>query len=72
MAWIRACYANVHGITCFWRQDGIDGNIYNLDSRKCTAETLWDCFAEAGKKTLVYNWPGCGKTCGSAACGRRS
>ena len=54
----RGCYSNVHGITCFWRQSGIDGMSYNLDSRNCTAEAVWNCFAEAGKKTLVFNWPG--------------
>ena len=57
----RGCYSNVHGITCFWRQaEGSIADIaYNLDSRKCTAEAVWNCFAEAGKKTLVFNWPGC-------------
>jgi len=56
----RGCYSNVHGITCFWRQgDTIDTAGYNLDSRMCWAEAAWDCFAEAGKKTLVWHWPGC-------------
>ena len=55
----RGCYPNVHGITCFWRQQGIDTLTYNLDSRKCFAEPLWNVFAEAGKKTLVWHWPGC-------------
>lgn len=55
------CYANVHGITGFWRKSS-DGELdtieYNLDSRLCKAEPLWNCFAEAGKKTLVWHWPG--------------
>lgn len=55
----RGCYSNVHGITCFWRQCGIGALAYNLDSRKCKAEAVWNCFAEAGKKTLVFHWPGC-------------
>ncbi|MBQ2837962.1 MAG: alkaline phosphatase family protein [Peptococcaceae bacterium] len=57
----RGCNANVHGITCFWRQNErkIDELAYNLDSRKCTAEAVWNCTAEAGKKTLVWHWPGC-------------
>lgn len=53
------CYANVHGITGFYRNGkeiGTQG--YNLDSRNCKAEPLWNCFAEAGKKTLVWHWPG--------------
>ena len=49
-----------HGITCFWRQDPVklDTAGYNLDSRLCTAEALWNVTAEAGMKTLVWHWPG--------------
>ncbi len=53
------CYANVHGITGFYRcGDDLDLVDYNLDSRNCHAEPLWNAFAEAGKKTLVWHWPG--------------
>lgn len=53
------CYANVHGITGFYRYGGdIDTIDYNMDSRNCHAEQLWNVFAEAGKKTLVWHWPG--------------
>ena len=53
-------YANTHGITAFFGQDPehLDTCIYNLDSRRCKAEQLWNVFAEAGKKTLVWHWPG--------------
>ena len=49
-----------HGITCFWRQDPVklDTAGYNLDSRLCEAEALWNVTAEAGMKTLVWHWPG--------------
>ena len=49
-----------HGITDFWRQnpERPDTFGYNLDSRMCQAEQLWNVFAEAGKKTLVWHWPG--------------
>lgn len=49
-----------HGITCFWRQDPVhlDTTSYNLDSRLCQAEALWNVTAEAGMKTLVWHWPG--------------
>ncbi len=49
-----------HGITCFWNQDhdSLDTMVYALDSRKCKSEQLWNVFAEAGKKTLVWHWPG--------------
>lgn len=53
------CYSNVHGITGFFRNgDEIGTQRYNLDSRLCKAEQLWNVFAEAGKKTLVWHWPG--------------
>ena len=49
-----------HGITCFWNQDheNLDTMVYAFDSRKCKNELLWNVFAEAGKKTLVWHWPG--------------
>ena len=48
-----------HGITCFWNQDpdNLDTIIYNLDSRMCKAEQLWNVTAEAGKK----HWYGIGQ-----------
>jgi len=54
------CNPNVHGITCFARHSelGLDYKEYNLDSTNCHAEQVWNCFAEAGKKTLVWHWPG--------------
>lgn len=54
-------YPGTHGITCFFASDlvDIDTMYYNLDSRKSKAEPLWNVFAEeAGKKTLVWHWPG--------------
>ncbi len=54
-------YPGTHGITCFFAQDHehLDSMLYNLDSRKCKAEPLWNVFAEeAGKPTLVWHWPG--------------
>lgn len=52
-------YPVTHGITCYNRKGAdIDEIAYNLDSRNCKAEQLWNVFAEAGKKTLVWHWPG--------------
>ena len=53
-------YPVTHGITDFYRQSPheLDMICYNLDSRLCQAEQIWNCFAEAGKKTLVWHWPG--------------
>ena len=52
--------AGVHGITGFFNQHPtkLDTAIYALDSRLCKAEQLWNVFAEAGKQTLVWHWPG--------------
>ena len=53
-------YPGTHGITCFFRysEHALDEIAYNFDSRLCKAEQLWNVFAEAGKKTLVWHWPG--------------
>lgn len=53
-------YPNTHGITAFMRQhpEKLETVCYNLDSRLCKAEMLWNVFAEAGKRTLVWHWPG--------------
>ena len=54
-------YPVTHGITCFFRHsavENLDTIEYNLDSVNCKAEQLWNVFAEAGKKTLVWHWPG--------------
>ena len=53
-------YPMTHGITGFYRHspEKLDVLQYNLDSRNCKAEPLWNVFAEAGKKILVWHWPG--------------
>ena len=53
-------YPGTHGITDFWNQHPteLDTLVYSLDSRNCKAEQLWNVLAEAGKKTLVWHWPG--------------
>lgn len=53
------CTPQVHGITSFYRLGGdLDRINMNLDSRLCKAEQIWNVTAEAGKKTLVWHWPG--------------
>ncbi len=53
-------YPGTHNITCFWKQSpkSLDAVVYNLDSRNCTAEQIWNITAEAGLKTMVWHWPG--------------
>ena len=53
-------YPETHGVTDFFRQspEDLDTVVYNLDSRDSKAEPLWNVFASAGKKTLVWHWPG--------------
>ena len=54
-------YPATHGITCFWSQhpEKLDTFVYANDSKNCKAEQLWNVTSEAGKKTLVFHWPGC-------------
>ena len=53
------CYSNVHGITgAFKKGSDLGSMVYNMDSRLCKAEPLWNVLVEAGKKTLVWHWPG--------------
>lgn len=51
---------STHGITEYYAKhpDKLDVVMYNFDSTKCKAEPLWNAAAEAGKKTLVWHWPG--------------
>ncbi|MTI84324.1 MAG: nucleotide pyrophosphatase [Firmicutes bacterium] len=53
-------YPGTHNITCFWKQSpkSLDAVVYNLDSRNCTAEQIWNITSEAGLKTMVWHWPG--------------
>ena len=54
------CNPNVHSITQFFRHnpENFEKTLYNIDSRLCKAEPVWNCTAEAGYKTLVFHWPG--------------
>ena len=51
------CNPNVHSITQFFRHnpDDYDYDTYNIDSRNCKAEPIWNVTAEAGKKTCVFH-----------------
>lgn len=53
-------YPMTHGITDYHMQskESLDIIYYAFDSRLCKAEQLWNVFAEADKKTLVFHWPG--------------
>lgn len=53
-------YPGTHGITCYWRQspDSLDAVVYNMDSRYCKAEPIWNTTIEADLKTLIWHWPG--------------
>ena len=43
-------YPCTHGITAYNRQspDNLGGQVYNMNSKLCKAEQVWNCFAEAG------------------------
>ena len=53
-------YPCTHGITQYNRinWERITHGAYNMDSRLCKAEPLWNVAVEAGIKTLVFHWPG--------------
>ena len=53
-------YPSTHGITAFFNPhpEKCGYSIYALDSTMCLAEPFWNVSAEAGKKTLVWHWPG--------------
>lgn len=53
-------YPGTHGITCYWRQspESLDAVVYNMDSRNCSAEQVWNITSAADLKTLVWHWPG--------------
>lgn len=53
-------YPSTHGITCYWNQHPTDLSRfeYAFDSSKCLAEPVWNSIVEAGKKVLVWTWPG--------------
>lgn len=54
--------SRTHGITAFFNPhpdpEKMEILSYALDSRLCQAEQLWNVFAEGGKRTLVWHWPG--------------
>lgn len=53
-------YPATHGITCYWNQHPTDiGRFqYAFSSDQCLAEPVWNPLVEAGKKVLVWTWPG--------------
>lgn len=53
-------YPATHGITCYWNQHPTDLSRfeYAFESSQCQAEQVWNCIVEAGKKVLVWTWPG--------------
>lgn len=49
-----------HGITCFWNHtpgNPLDVLDYGWDSSLCKAEFVWEAFARAGKKSILFNYP---------------
>ena len=53
-------YPATHGITCYWNQHPTDLSRfeYAFGSDVCQAEPVWNSVVEAGKKALVWTWPG--------------
>ena len=57
--WTTLATGAYPGITCYWRQspDSLDAVVYNMDSRFCKAEQLWNVTAKEGKR----HWYGTGR-----------
>lgn len=53
-------YPMTHGIEDFQinLEGELDINFIGIYSKHCKAQQLWNITAEAGKKTLVWHWPG--------------
>ncbi|OMF87392.1 alkaline phosphatase family protein [Paenibacillus sp. FSL R7-0273] len=53
-------YPATHGITCFWNHtlgNELDVLDYGFDSGLLKAETIWEAYARAGKKSIIFNYP---------------
>lgn len=53
-------WPNTHGITCFWNHSSgnpLDQLDYGWNSELCKSEFIWEAFARAGKKSIVFNYP---------------
>ncbi|MEK3673061.1 alkaline phosphatase family protein [Paenibacillus sp. FSL R10-2771] len=53
-------YPATHGITCFWNHtlgNELDVLDYGFDSGLLKAETIWQAYARAGKKSIIFNYP---------------
>lgn len=53
-------WPNVHGITCFWNHtlgNPLDELDNGFNSGQCQAEFIWEAYAKAGKKSIVFNYP---------------
>ncbi len=53
-------WPNTHGITCFWNHsvgNPLDELDYGWNSDLLKAETIWEAFEKAGKKSILFNYP---------------
>ncbi|CEP68293.1 Type I phosphodiesterase/nucleotide pyrophosphatase/phosphate transferase [Moorella glycerini] len=53
-------WPGTHGITCFWNHtlgNPLDQMDYGFNSQLCKAEFIWDAYARAGKKCIVFYYP---------------
>ena len=53
-------WPGTHGITCFWNHTSgrdLDDLDLGWNSKQCNAEFIWDSYAKAGKKSIVFNYP---------------
>ena len=56
----NGAWPGTHGITCFWnhtRGNELDELDLGWSSKQTSAEFIWDAYAKAGKKSVVFNYP---------------
>ncbi|RYD04751.1 hypothetical protein N752_12565 [Desulforamulus aquiferis] len=53
-------YPVTHGITCFWNHklgNELEQMEYGWNSELLKAESIWETFNRAGKKSILFNYP---------------
>lgn len=56
----NGAWPGTHGITCFWnhtRGNELDELDLGWSSKQTSAEFIWDAYAKAGKRSIVFNYP---------------
>jgi len=53
-------YPSTHHVTCYWQHtwgNPLEQLDYGFSSSVCDAEFIWEAYAKAGKKSIIFNYP---------------